>query len=139
MGGRSRLPKACRSSAKVLHNEVNNIPFSADFISTIEGLLLVIEGLLQHAETPSISSRPSSRATPGITAAQGRLNAAAGRELMRALVGTRSPHRGASSAKARRAWLKISCTHSSGCWLVVCSCRVQKCESVRLPKWTMWV
>ena len=49
MGGGSALPKACRSPAKVLHNEVNNIPFSADFISTIEGLLLVIEGLLQHA------------------------------------------------------------------------------------------
>ena len=49
MGGGSALPKACRSPAKVLHNEVNNIPFSADFISTIEGLLLVIEGLLQYA------------------------------------------------------------------------------------------
>ena len=49
MGGGSALPKACRSPAKVLHNEVNNIPFSAAFISTIEGLLLVIEGLLQHA------------------------------------------------------------------------------------------
>ena len=49
MGGGSALPKACRSPAKVLHNEVNNIPFSATFISTIEGLLLVIEGLLQHA------------------------------------------------------------------------------------------
>ena len=27
--------------------------------------------------------------------------------------------------------------HSSGCWLVVCGCRVQKCESVRLLKWTI--
>ena len=66
------MPKACRSPEKVLHNEVNNIPFSADFISTIEGLLLVIEELLQHAvdleqclisghATHHSSSRPAQR------------------------------------------------------------------------------
>ena len=50
MGGGSALPKACRPPAKVLDHEVNNLPFSATFISTIEGLLLlVIEGLLHLA------------------------------------------------------------------------------------------
>ena len=43
------MPKACRPPAKFLHHEVNNLPFSAAFISTIEGALLVIEGLLHLA------------------------------------------------------------------------------------------
>ena len=49
VGGGSALPKACCPPAKVLHHEVNNLSFSATFISTIEGALLVIERLLHLA------------------------------------------------------------------------------------------
>ena len=43
------MREVCPRPEKFLHHEPKNLTFSATFISTIEGLLLVIEGLLQHA------------------------------------------------------------------------------------------